>query len=407
MSVAETPESMNVLIVEDSLAERFRMVALLKNLGYQVSQAASGEEALSMLEHQQVTIILSDWSMPGMSGVDLCRRVAAGDYGQPYFILVTGRDTTEDLVEGIEAGADDFIRKPFVREELRVRLMAGVRIMQMRQSLQAKNIELEASIERERALSSVIRQDLEAAAQMLLKLLPDNVVCKEHLEIAGLFKPAIGIGGDFYNFFRLDDDHLGFYLFDIAGHGIPSALLAFSLARILSPGSEEGAGLLMQEGLIRSPADVVARLNRQMVAESAKTQYLTMVYGVLDIATGNGQFCQAGHPHPLKLTADGQFEALGNNGFPVNLIDEADYENTDFYLAPDEALVLFSDGVTESENDQTEQYGIERLAADLTEDRSEPVADCLQRIYSRVKNWSGSQEQADDLTLMMLRHLKH
>ena len=138
-SDCETPtvEKLKLLIAEDSTTENMRLTSMLSKLGYEVLSARNGREALDILNDEPIPFIISDWRMPELSGIDLCRKLRADDkYGQPYFILLTGCDAPMDLVAGMEAGADDFITKPFIGEELRVRLQAGTRIMRLRNQLQ-------------------------------------------------------------------------------------------------------------------------------------------------------------------------------------------------------------------------------------------------------------------------------
>jgi sigma-B regulation protein RsbU (phosphoserine phosphatase) len=393
-----------ILVVEDSETERFRLAALLSKLGYEVVQAENGKLALEWLEHNQVAIVLSDWSMPLMTGLELCQQIRKDGFGDPYFILVTGRDTTSDLVAGMEAGADDFIAKPFNREELRVRLIAGRRMMEMRQSLEKQNLELQKYIEREAEAAEQTRQDLDMASKMLVDLLPENIALTSSSSASGVFQPAAAIGGDFYSFFKLDDLHIGFYLLDVAGHGIPSALLSFTLARTISP-VPKSESILFENGIVRNPSAVVNELNQRFVSHVDSGQYFTIIYGVIDAISGDGQICQAGHPHPFIIYQDGGTEMIGEGGLPVGMLPDADYDDIYFHLPSNSRLVIFSDGVTECENSENEHFGIERFMGSMAEKRNESLQQATDSVFQEVLKWRADTEYHDDTTFIALERI--
>ncbi|TNF94375.1 MAG: response regulator [Gammaproteobacteria bacterium] len=394
-----------VLVVEDSATERFRIAALLAKLGYEVIQTENGQEAMEWLKGNRAAIVLSDWSMPVMTGLELCRWVKQEAFGDPYFILVTGRDTTSDLVAGMEAGADDFIAKPFNREELRVRLIAGQRMMKrmmkMRQSLERQNLELQQYIEREARAAEQTKQDLAMASEMLVDLLPGDVTLTPSMNITGVFKPAAAIGGDFYNFFKLDEQHIGFYLLDVAGHGIPSALLSFTLARTILP-TPRNESILFDQAGVRSPSSVVSELNKRFVSHISSGQYFTIIYGVIDVASGNGKICQAAHPHPFMISTDGTTDTLGDGGLPVGILPDADYEDTLFHLPEGGRLVVFSDGITECENPENKPFGTERFMNIMAARRLEPLQQATDLAFQEVLEWQANGEQNDDMTFIAL-----
>jgi len=126
--------AVKVLVVEDNKVERMRLHAVLQGMGLAVITAENATEALRFLKKNFVDIVLSDWRMPGVNGLDLCQRIAADPtFGRPYFIMLTGQSAGADFIAAMDSGADDFIAKPAWREELRVRLQAGIRSLQRQQ----------------------------------------------------------------------------------------------------------------------------------------------------------------------------------------------------------------------------------------------------------------------------------
>ncbi len=394
-----------VLVVEDSIPERTRLSIILKKLGNHVLEAGNGLEALEILRKNRVQIVLSDWRMPLMSGLELCRIVRQEGLNDPYFILVTGRDTTTDLIAGMDSGADDFIAKPFNSEELRVRLVAGQRTMKMRYALERKNRDLQLYIRREQHAAEQAKNDLKMASQMLTELLPDNTQPDESIQMRGVFKPAAIIGGDFYNYFRLNEKYVGFYIFDVSGHGVPSALMAFMLALMLSPDSRFD-NLFSQGRRVRSPSSIISFVNQRIVDTLSTGIYCTMIYGMLDVNTGDGQLCQAGHPHPLSISEDGSIEELGAGGFPVGMLQEAEYEDVHFHLAKGARLVFYSDGITEITNDEREEYGVARLKSLCQLQQGETLQGMIETIYDAVIKWQSGKEQSDDMTFFVIERGK-
>jgi phosphoserine phosphatase RsbU/P len=394
-----TPSHINrVMVVDDSQPENFRMTAMLKKMGYEVLQASDGNEALQLLRENKVAVVLSDWVMPEMTGLELCQKISQEKFDQPYFIMVSGRDTTADLVAGMNAGADDFIAKPFNGEELLVRLKAGQRTIKMRFQLESQSSELQKHIEKQEIAAEQSKNDLAMASEILTDHLPKNRVNDEQLNIYGFLKPASDIGGDFYNYFKLDENHKGFFLLDVVGHGVPAALFAFMLARSILP---EGEFLVNANGYSR-PSEVIRKLNNKFLNNSATPQYFTMTYGVINTKTGKGMLCQAGSPHSIILSEDGECQKLGDGGYPVGIIPGADYEDIQFELKPGSRLMLYSDGLIEAENESQKQFGLERLTQVFKLNKDRTLKQAVESCFELIKRWAGQEYMADDISMLTL-----
>lgn len=405
------PEPATVLVVEDSKAEQMRLQALLKGFGYQVLAANDGESALQLIRKQPVDLIVSDWRMPRLSGIDLCRIVRDEERFQPYIILVTGQSTQADLVAGMDAGADDFIAKPFASEELRVRLQAGVRILHLREVAEQRSRELAESLQREAETNELIREDLQFASRMQREFLPPAISPFPQLEIGTLFEAASQVAGDSYNFFPLDERHMAFFLIDVAGHGVAAAMQSFALSRLLSPemdafkrqqdDSNETEARPLPPG-IADPSEVVAALNARYSGDQECRQYFTMVCGVMDVTTGKGRLCQAGHPHPLILEGPKRVRRLGQGGFPVGMLQDADFQDIDFCLAPGERLVIYSDGVTDCINEQGERVGLQGLANLVARFHAQPMTALISAIDRGLHQWRGARTDEDDISVLAI-----
>jgi sigma-B regulation protein RsbU (phosphoserine phosphatase) len=416
-SAGDEAPDIQLLVVEDSKVEQERLRAMLLNYGYQVLTADRADQALELLQTTPIDLVLSDWRMPGMNGIELCRAIrATADLRQPYFVLVTGQNTGSDLVAGLDAGADDFIAKPFNSEELRVRVKAGARLTELRRRDEQRNTQLVELLERQAADHGRIREELALAARMQRSALPAPVSPFPGIEVGTLFQPAVEVAGDSYGFFPLDDRHLAFFIVDVAGHGVAAAMVSFTVSRLLSP--DNGAVALLNSepstpaqpgcalpGSIVPAHRVVDALNRHFLGAVDTCHYFTMIYGVLDIDSGRGELCQAGHPHPLIVSASGGIERVGEGGFPVGLLEQATYDSVAFKLGIGERLMLFSDGLADCRRPNGEHFGEQRLAKLLARTSAESLPTAARCVDKAVTSWRDGTTDHDDLSLLGIGRL--
>jgi len=401
-TVPSTSSALLALVVEDDTAEQARLAAILEKMGFRALLAADGVEALAKIERFQPRLIISDWHMPRMTGLQLCKRLkqsAARDHS--YIILVTGQNGTSDLVAGLSAGADDFVAKPYDAAELRARVEAGRRILEARADLEVSNDSLLRTLNAEQENQRRVQHDLDEAARLQLRLLPPRNGSIGNFHIGHVFHSAEKLAGDVFGCFPIDDSVIGFFHVDVVGHGAAAALNSFAVARTLCTQSPI-PGLLSTDGTLRDPALVVSDLNQQFLVDDRCDQYFTMIYGVLDSHTGEGHFCQAGHPHPLKLSPCGAIEKLGTGGFPVALLGEADYTVTHFTLEQGERLFCYSDGVSEAQDDRGEMYGVDSLARNLVATRKLTLSDSLDAVERSLKLWRRGQSWDDDVSIFAI-----
>lgn len=228
---------MKVLIIDDAPDIRIYVKTLLEKWGYETSLAHDGVEGLERIRGTAFRIIVCDWEMPGMSGPDVCRAVRSSKLGHyTYIILLTGRSQENSLVEGLNAGADDFLGKPVNPQILHARLQVADRILGLEQSLAKRNHALKISRNKLRQAYNEIQEDLKAAAQIQLSILPTSDQNLHPLRANWLYLPASVISGDSFNFFKLSPRKIGFYHLDVSGHGVSAALLSTSLSRNMLPG---------------------------------------------------------------------------------------------------------------------------------------------------------------------------
>ncbi|AOP44814.1 SpoIIE family protein phosphatase [Edwardsiella piscicida] len=395
-----------VLIVDDSPGYRRLLATILARWQYRVIEAQDGEQALTCLASHRVHIVISDWEMPLMDGAALCRAIRAGDYGHYiYLILLTIRQSTEDMLAGMAAGADDFLTKPLNQGQLRSRLHAAQRIISLEATLAARNATLAHAYQQ-------IESDLQAAAAMQRNLLPSHDQTINGFHADWLFLPSAYVSGDLLNYVLLDTHHLAFYCVDVAGHGVSAAMLAQSVA-------QEFNSALLTHSLLFSPSaqapapphQVVGELNRRFCLEPQEDgvmRYFTLVYGVLDTRNGQIALCQAGHPTPLWIRADGSLSGVGDGGLPIGLFEWAAYEDHTLTLAPGDRLCLYSDGVSECDSPQGELFGELRLRRELQAQSHAAAPQLLQTLAAALSRWHSPDEGtphqrfSDDISLLMI-----
>ncbi len=395
-----------VLVVDDSRAQRLILRTSLTRWGYAVTEAASGEEALALARKTRFDIVLSDWVMPGMSGLDLCRAFRAlphDAYG--YFILLTSKSETEEVARGLDVGADDFLAKPVSADELRARLKAGERILGMQRELSDKNRLLGAALAELQEIYDSLDRDLIEARKLQQALVRDRHRDFGSAAITLLLRPSGHVGGDLVGYIPIGDDRLAFFAVDVSGHGVASAMLAARLAGMLSVASADGTlAVSLGDGAAmtpRPPEAVVARLNRFLHEQMQVDQYLTCVYAEADLRSGRVALVQAGHPHPLLLAADGSVTRIGDGGLPVGLVAEAGWQTIVLHLAQGDRLILMSDGFTECTDAGGGELGEGRIADLLRGTRGLPGPDQLDALLWEVERFAGRSELGDDMSAVL------
>lgn len=393
--------ALHVLIVEDSLIYRRLLSRMLIQWGYTVSEAENGVAALEILSSQPVSMVISDWEMPEMDGLALCKAIRSREWGHyVYVILLTARENSGDLAQGFDAGADEFLNKPVEQDELRARLHAGGRILTLEATLAAHNKRLSEALRQ-------IEKDLELAARVQHSVLPSHRLRFGDYFSDWLFLPSAWVAGDVFNIFALDS-HLGFYCVDVSGHGVGAAMMSLAVARQFLHGRVVDRFLFTEEGGIQSPAEVVRILNSRFCSEESDiTSYFTIIYGVIDPDRGQGVLCQAGHPTPLIVNAARAVTSVGDGGPPVGLIPDLSWEDVTFTLNPGDRLCLFSDGITECENVGGEQFGPQRLERWLQQHARLPVDELLPRFGDHLTGWRNANRDeptalTDDVSLLVI-----
>ena len=396
-----------VLVVDDSRLQRRILSASLQRWGFEVFEAASGDEALALCAEHAPDLVMSDWMMPGLSGLEFCRafrQMPRDTYG--YFILLTSKSDKTEVALGLDAGADDFLTKPVNAAELRARIAAGARILQMERELTEKNRLVKSTLDELQTLYDSLDSDLIEAKRLQQSLVSERHRDLGPAEVSLTLQSAGHVGGDLVGMFPVSDTQIGLYGIDVSGHGISSALMTARLAGYLSAAVPDQNLALQKtpEGRIiaRPPAEAVALLNRIFMSEMETEHYFTIVLAIVDLSTGRVTLVQAGHPCPAVQRADGRVAFIGDGGLPVGLIDNATFQEVELVLAPGDRLLIHSDGITECmtpEGVLLDDDGLERIMRGLHRTQGQAFLDAL---IWEVSSFAGDAELTDDISAVLL-----
>jgi len=392
---------MKILVVEDERITRRSIQRHLEKWGHEVITAEDGMVAWSILKEQDIPVVITDWVMPRMDGLVLVRKIRSKNNDHyTYIILLTSKSEKVDIVEGMEAGADDFLSKPFDQNELHVRLRAGIRIIELEQNLEQRNREILAANTR-------MKNDLDAAATLQQSLLPTSLPKIACLNVAWAYHPCDELAGDILNVIPFDEQHIGVYVADVSGHGVPAALLSVTINKIMD--AEKGRTTLLMnhdaekdEEKIIAPAEVIAKLNDQFQMEKFNHRYFTICYGVLNTATLEFQYVPAGHPPIIKLSKDGALEQLPGRNVAVGWFPGTVYEQHVVQLKIGDRLYLYSDGIPEAMNDDLELFTDNRLLKLLLKTRKESLEQGITKLIHAILKWSPSGQPKDDVSILAI-----
>tara|TARA_R110002096_G_scaffold147671_13_gene307661 strand:+ start:3680 stop:4852 length:1173 start_codon:yes stop_codon:yes gene_type:complete len=388
---------MKILVAEDDRLTRTKIESYLIEWGHEPVVVSNGAEAWKLLQNEDFPLILSDWQMPEMDGVELLLQLRGQSNppgGYRYAILLTSRSDKADLVRGMDAGADDFITKPFDKDELRVRIRAGERTVRLERELDAKNATLKISNDR-------MRKTLEAATKVQASFLPTHEI-DPRVRYAFHYLPCEELAGDMLNVVPLAEHYVGAYLIDVSGHGAAASLLSVQVSRELTARDAE---LLRggKTGPITSPEAVAAELNARFPWDPSTQQYFTFLYGILDLRNGKFVYTSAGHPGPIIESGE-KSKILKANPPAIGIVPNAKYEKEELQLEPGDRIHLYSDGLFEIRNDEGEEFGEERLAQTFVDQRSDELEEAVERTVYLAGDWTKNHLD-DDVSVLSLEYV--
>ena len=355
---------------------------------YEFFFAHNGLEALQvLLKNPDISIILSDINMPEMDGLTLLTKINEMRIPSLKCIMVSAYGDMDNIRHAMNKGAFDFATKPIDLDDLQLTIDKAV-----------EQIEYIKSAQKDHAQLVDIQSDLSVAREIQQAILPRTFELKlkdaETIDIYASMLAAKDVGGDFYDFFPIDEHRIGFTIADVSGKGVPAAIF-MAVSRTL----------IKATGIQGLPTDECIRtVNDILCGESVGSMFVTVFYGIYDLETGVVSFTNAGHNPPYILKADGSVEALKSScNLVLGAVEGMSFTSETLQLNPGDALVMYTDGVTEAENIEHAQFGESRLETNLAALKGSSSKQIVSTINAKVKEFTAGAPQSDDITQLVIR----
>jgi sigma-B regulation protein RsbU (phosphoserine phosphatase) len=384
-----------ILIADDQADVLEALRLLLKGEGYHIETVSSPAAILEALKSREFDLLLMDLNYArdttsGREGLDLLSRLKAIE-GAPPIVVMTGWGTVGLAVETMRHGVGDFVEKPW--DNTRLLEILRTQIEQGRVRRQIERQQAEEKVHSSQIASQFHQQEreIEEARQIQQGLLPTEIPQIAGYQIASAWQPARMVGGDYFDVLKFSENSLALCIADVAGKGMPAALLMSNLQATVRG--------LASEAL--RPEELCTRANQFICRNIAQDKFITLFYGRLDARSRRFEYTNAGHNAPIVLRRDGSHCRLHTGGGVLGVFEQHTYEQGGVELFAGDRLVLFTDGLTEAGNPDGEEFGEERLLRLLTENRARPADELQRKIMDAVSEFGGEDFQ-DDATLIVL-----
>jgi sigma-B regulation protein RsbU (phosphoserine phosphatase) len=373
-----------VLVVEDHPMSR-RILETMLTQSYDVISTASGQEAIDKARLDPPDLILLDIEMPGLNGFETLE-ILKGGIIEPAVpvIFLTALEDSKSRETGLQAGAVDYITKPYDKQELRIKVKNHLALYEARKEIEIRN--------------KVMAREMEMASQLQRSLLPEDFPTCDNVAFSALYKPVSPAGGDFYDVIELGPSRIGFAEVDVSGHGVAAAMVGAMFKMAFQSFART----------TNSPAELLKVINDQMFGILPDSDFLTVFYGVINLETLELVYTNAGHPRPfLFRPSEGAFQELEIGGPLVGALSGMDYEDGRVQLEIGDRILVFTDGVTETLSDTDDNslddfYGVDRLKQMLVNSSNCAMDEILPAILDDLVNFHGSKSFEDDITMFLV-----
>ncbi len=381
-----------ILVVDDEpdlellVRQKFRRLIREKELEF--AFARNGAEALERLrEDPQTDLVLTDINMPVMDGLALLSRITELD-STIKTVVISAYSDMGNIRTAMNRGAYDFLTKPIDFEDLTTTINKTAQHAQMlKQAL------------REREQLSAIQQELNVATRIQQSILPSEFPPFPGVKEFDLYAemiPAREVGGDFYDFFLLDQDRLGLAIGDVSDKGVPAAIFMAVTRTLLKSIALAGP----------RPSDCLRQLNQFLAAENASCMFVTICYGIFNIRSGEFEYCNAGHNPPVLVAPSGDTSQLtAAGGIAAGIMEDAAYQSATIRLKPGDSLFFYTDGITEAINGDNGFFSVERLQSCLQRAGDASPREMIETVADAVRDFAGEAPQSDDLTMLAIKRL--
>jgi sigma-B regulation protein RsbU (phosphoserine phosphatase) len=380
-----------ILVVDDIEANRDLLVLRLEREGYDaIATAGDGDEALERLAAESFDLVLLDVMMPKRDGYGVLQQLKTeGRLTDLPVIVISANNEMDSVVRCIELGAVDYLQKPFNPTLLRARVTATLEKKRLRDEVRAHLTRLNGELDAARELQ----------ASMLPGAFPDPTA-ERPVEIFATMIPAREIGGDLYDFFFIPGGRLCFLVGDVSGKGIPAALFMARTKNLIRLVTEL---LAEARGEPPLPAEIIDRVNRELADDNPTMMFVTLFFGMLDPASGELLYCNAGHDAPFIVGGGSVGDLDGPRAMALGVDIDQRYATGRAALRPGDVLYLFTDGITEAMNRGDQLFSRARLEAALAAAPGGSPRTLVESVAGAVQGFAEGAPQADDVTALAIR----
>ncbi|WP_419924841.1 PP2C family protein-serine/threonine phosphatase [Candidatus Poriferisocius sp.] len=359
-----------------------RMRRQIRSNSYEFVFAQNGVEALEKLNADPtIDMVLSDINMPKMDGLTLLQQLPGVDPNLRA-VIISAYGDMDNIRTAMNRGAFDFVTKPIDFDDLKITITRTLEhLAEWRDALSSRD-QLVA-----------LQNELSIASQLQQSILPKNPPITEKYEVSANMEPARNVGGDFYDFFKLDD-YVGLVVADVSDKGIPASMFMMS-SRTALKGAAIG---------VRDPENVLTEVNNQLHQDNPTFMFVTVVYALFNPDSGSLTYSIAGHDPPMLVSADGTVTELPlTQGVALGVAPNIVYSQETVDLAPGDTVILYTDGVSEAMNADKEQFGITRLREVFDGKPPTSAAAANEAVFKHVRDFAGDAPQSDDITCLIFR----
>lgn len=372
----------DVLIVDDTPANLRLLTRMVAEQGYHARPVPSGSLALAAVHAEPPDLILLDIRMPEMNGYEVCEHLKTDAQTRDIpIIFISALDAVEDKLRAFSAGGVDYVTKPFQAEEVLARVKTHLILRRLQRELQDAN--------------AMMAAELALAGEVQAGFLPHELPNVPGWQLTAALQPARETSGDFYDLIPLPGGRLGMVIADVSDKGAAAALymaLSSTLIRTYAPQYPS------------QPELVLNAANLRILKDTQTDQFVTVFYGVLDLDAGTLLYANAGHwpPYLVSGRKGGSAQRLVRTGMPLGILEDQTWGQGVAQVAPGGALVLYTDGITEAQNEHGTSYGEDRLLRSVRAGLQDSGQTVHDSIMTSVLNFVGGMPQSDDIALMVM-----
>ena len=378
---------LRVLVVDDEpdieplIRQRFRR----RNGGFEFAFARNGKEALELLSADPaLEVVVTDINMPVMDGLELLGRLDSLGGRMVKAVILSAYGDLRNIRAAMNEGAFDFLMKPIDFQDFETTLLrTGEALEAARRGVEARD------------QLAALEQELEIAARIQVSMLPREFLPGwADFGIYGEMTPARQVGGDFFDFFMIGEDRLGFLIGDVSGKGVPAALFMAVSRTLLRATALQGV----------DPGECLRYANQTLRGQDNEGVFVTVFYGILDVRNGQLEYAIGGHNPPYLVSPRGPLKIIDEpGGVVIGLLPEGHYETGRLQMAAGDCIFLFTDGVTEAMDPEERFFGERRLKQALAANVGAAPRRMVQAMLAAVTEFTADAPQSDDITTLAVQ----